>query len=76
MKVLVVEDEPVVRTSLVELIQELGHEASAVGTVVEAREALTRLEPEVCLTDLGLPDGSTMRQVESIGRSSGAIDTG
>ncbi len=57
MKLLVVEDEPRVRASLVELIQELGYEASAVGSVAEARDALTRGAPDVCITDLGLPDG-------------------
>jgi DNA-binding NtrC family response regulator len=57
-KVLVVEDEPRVRASLVELIQELGYEASAVGSVADARDALTRGAPDVCITDLGLPDGN------------------
>jgi len=58
MRVLVVEDEPGVRASLVELIQELGYEASAVGSVADARNALVRMAPDVCIADLGLPDGS------------------
>jgi two-component system response regulator AtoC len=64
-KVLVVEDEPGVRASLVELIQELGYEASAVGSVADARDALTRLAPDVCLTDLGLPDGDGLDVVRA-----------
>jgi DNA-binding NtrC family response regulator len=52
-----VEDQPRVRASLVELVKELGHEASSVGSVADAREALSRGAPDVCLTDLGLPDG-------------------
>ncbi|HEX7615545.1 MAG TPA: sigma 54-interacting transcriptional regulator, partial [Thermoanaerobaculia bacterium] len=65
MKVLVVEDEPRVRASLVELIQELGYEASAVGSVADARDALTRGEPDVCITDLGLPDGNGLDVVRA-----------
>ncbi|HEX2800302.1 MAG TPA: response regulator, partial [Thermoanaerobaculia bacterium] len=65
MKVLVVDDEPGVRASLVELIQELGYEASAVGTVVDARDALTRLAPDVCIADLGLPDGNGLDVVRA-----------
>ena len=57
MNVLVVEDEPRVRKSLVELVQELGYEASAASNVADAREALARSAPDVCITDLGLPDG-------------------
>src|SRR5450759_4077501 len=65
MKVLVVEDEPGVRASLVELIQELGYEASAVGSVADARDALTCGAPDVCITDLGLPDGSGLDVVRA-----------
>ena len=65
MKVLVVEDEPRVRTALVELVQELGYEASAVGSVADARDALTRGESDVCITDLGLQDGNGLDVVRA-----------
>jgi two-component system, NtrC family, response regulator AtoC len=64
-KVLVVEDEPGVRTSLVELVEELGYEASAVGSVSDARDAFARRAPDVCITDLGLPDGSGLDVVRA-----------
>lgn len=57
MKVLVVEDEPGVRGALVELVAELGHEVLTAASVAGARDALARFGPDVCLTDLGLPDG-------------------
>jgi DNA-binding NtrC family response regulator len=60
-----VEDEPRVRASLVELVQELGHEVSALGTVAEARAALVGEAPEVCITDLGLPDGDGLDVVRA-----------
>ena len=75
MKVLVVEDEPGVRASLVELIQELGYEVSAVESVADARAALTRGAPDVCIADLGLPDGNGLDVVRAAkaGRSDCAV---
>ncbi len=75
MKVLVVEDEPRVRASLVELVRELGYEASGVGSVADAREALAREAPDVCIADLGLPDGDgldVVRAAKSV-RSDSAV---
>ena len=40
MNVLVVEDEPGAREAIVELVRELGYEASGVGTVADASSAL------------------------------------
>jgi two-component system response regulator AtoC len=71
MKVLVVEDEVGSRGALVELIQELGYEASAAGSVAEAGAELTRFAPDVCVTDLGLPDGDgldVVRAAKAAGR--------
>ena len=64
-KVLVVEDEPRVRDSLVELVEELGYVAFAAGSVADARDALARSSPDVCITDLGLPDGSGLDVVRA-----------
>jgi len=64
-KILVVEDEPRVRDSLVELVEELGYVAFAAGSVADARDALSRAAPDVCITDLGLPDGSGLDVVRA-----------
>ncbi len=64
MRVLVVEDEPGVRSSLVELIEELGYDVSAAGSLADALDALKR-PPDVCVTDLGLPDGSGLDVVRA-----------
>jgi len=64
-RILVVEDEPGVRASLLAFIRELGYEASAVGTVADARDALTPPAPDVCITDLGLPDGDGLDVVRA-----------
>jgi DNA-binding NtrC family response regulator len=71
MNVLVVEDEPGAREALVDLVKELGYEASAAGSVAEAEAALSRHVPDVCITDLGLPDGDgldVVRAAKAAGR--------
>ena len=71
MKVLVVEDEIGAREALVELVKELGYEVSAAASVAEAGEALDLVAPDVCITDLGLPDGDgldVVRAAKAAGR--------
>ena len=71
MNVLVVEDEPGAREAIVELVKELGYEASGVGTVADASSALARLRPDVCITDLGLPDGDGIDVVRNVRNGGG-----
>ncbi|MCE7957919.1 MAG: sigma-54-dependent Fis family transcriptional regulator [Acidobacteria bacterium ACB2] len=75
-KVLVVEDEPGSRNELVELVRDLGYSASAAGSVAEADAALARLLPDVCVTDLGLPDGDgldVVRAAKAAGRDCAVV---
>jgi signal transduction histidine kinase len=55
LRILLVEDDPPVRTTTSELLQGLGHRVAEAGT---ANEALARLDRDidVLMTDLGLPD--------------------
>ncbi|HYN41643.1 MAG TPA: sigma 54-interacting transcriptional regulator, partial [Thermoanaerobaculia bacterium] len=76
MNVLVVEDEPGAREAIVELVKELGYEATGVGTVADATDALTRLRPDVCISDLGLPDGDgldVVRAAKAAGRDCAVV---
>ncbi len=57
MKILVVEDDADTRKGLQELLQESGLQVEVAGTLAEARAALASFDPDVCLTDLQLPDG-------------------
>ena len=71
MRVLVVEDETGAREALVELVQEMGYDSSSAGSVADAGEALARFVPDVCITDLGLPDGDgldVLRAAKGAGR--------
>ena len=76
MNVLVVEDEPGAREAIVELVRELGYEASGVGTVADASSALVTLRPDVCIADLGLPDGDgldVVRNAKAAGRDCAVV---
>ena len=57
-RLLVVEDEPVIRTALRRLLERNGYEVTEAGDVVTAREAITRYRPELVIADLRLPDAS------------------
>ncbi|MEO8587660.1 MAG: sigma-54 dependent transcriptional regulator [Acidobacteriota bacterium] len=57
-KVLVVEDDAETGNGLVQLLQELGLQTRLAATLAEGRAALTTFDPDVCLTDLKLPDGN------------------
>ena len=61
LSVLVVEDEPLIRMATVDMLEELGHSASEAGAAEEALDMLDESQPDIVLTDLGLPgmDGET-----------------
>jgi len=64
MKILIVEDEPLLREVLEDLFAAADHEVKAVGTGTRGLEALRAWPPDVLLTDLGLPgaDGEEVAQ--------------
>lgn len=67
--VLVVEDEPVLRTSMVRGLSKLpGVEARGAGSVREARAALSDAAPDVVISDLDLPDGSGLEVAAELDR--------
>ena len=57
MKILVVEDDRETREGLEMLLQDFELEVQAASTLAEGRAALASFDPDVCLTDLQLPDG-------------------
>jgi|EndMetStandDraft_5_1072996.scaffolds.fasta_scaffold757324_1 DNA-binding response OmpR family regulator len=64
MKILIVEDEPVLREVLAEMFSTGDHEVKAVATGASGLAALERWPPDVLVTDLGLPesDGEEVAQ--------------
>jgi len=57
-KILVVEDEEIIRKLCKRLLSKLGHEVSAVGTLKEAEKKVEEIEWDLLISDLKLPDGS------------------
>jgi CheY-like chemotaxis protein len=57
-RILLVDDEPLLRRAFRTLLETAGHEVSEAGTAAEALEAARTGKPELVFLDLGLPDGS------------------
>ncbi|MGY0231470.1 response regulator transcription factor [Longispora urticae] len=55
-RVLVIEDEPGIRHTLLQELVAYGHSVQAVGSAMAGLRAVTGNEPDVVLLDLGLPD--------------------
>ncbi|WP_165985504.1 response regulator transcription factor [Streptomyces sp. YIM 98790] len=54
--VLVVEDDPIVRSALIRHLTDAGHTVRSVGTALEALREVSQLGFELVILDLGLPD--------------------
>ena len=57
LRVLLVENHVDTRLTLTMLLSSLGHQVRGVGSLAEARQAWVEFDPEVLLSDIGLPDG-------------------
>ena len=54
-RLLLVEDDPLIRVGTADMLESLGHSVTAVGTAAQALAALSP-DLDVLMTDLGLPD--------------------
>ena len=57
MRVLILEDDSATRNGLEQLVSGLGFEVRSTATLAEARPVLTEFSPDICVTDMMLPDG-------------------
>ena len=64
--VLIVDDEPDIRELLDITLSRMGLQTHSAATLKEAREMVSRLQPDLCLTDMRLPDGNGISLVEHI----------
>ena len=60
LRVLVVDDEPLIRWSLAETLVDLGHSVSEAGDAAGAIEAVRSDEPDVIVLDYRLPDSNDL----------------
>jgi DNA-binding NarL/FixJ family response regulator len=58
-KVLIVEDEPLLRSLIAANLERDGFQVEAVGSAAEARKAVTGFDPDVALLDIELGNGPT-----------------
>jgi DNA-binding response OmpR family regulator len=56
--ILLVEDDPSVRSSLCDFLLDSGYATRSAATLREARQLIAQQEPTFCLLDLNLPDGN------------------
>lgn len=64
--VLIVDDEPDIRELLDITLSRMGLQTHSAATLAEAREIVARVQPDLCLTDMRLPDGNGITLVEHI----------
>jgi CheY-like chemotaxis protein len=64
--ILVVEDDPCVRTALVELLQTGGYACLGAGTIRAAKRVVQDCRPDLVLCDFHLPDGTARHLLQSM----------
>ncbi len=64
--VLVVDDEPDIRELLDITLSRMGLETHSAATLQEAKDIVSRVQPDLCLTDMRLPDGNGISLVQYI----------
>jgi two-component system, NtrC family, response regulator PilR len=64
--VLIVDDEPDIRELLDITLSRMGLQTHSAATLSEARDMVARMKPDLCLTDMRLPDGNGINLVEHI----------
>lgn len=66
--VLIVDDEPDIRELLDITLSRMGLHTHSAATLAEAKEIVSRVQPDLCLTDMRLPDGNGISLVQYIQR--------
>ena len=72
--ILIVEDDPVIRTFLADNLTADGYDMLVAGTIEEALRELEFNRPDIAVVDLRLPDGSGLDLIRRV-RSSGGVGT-
>jgi two-component system response regulator PilR (NtrC family) len=67
--VLIVDDEPDIRELLDITLSRMGLETHSAATLGEAQAKVAEIQPDLCLTDMRLPDGNGLTLVEHIQQS-------
>ncbi len=68
---LIVEDDPVIRASVLTSLRRRGFEVRAVGTIAEALRCVDEWKVDLVLADIRLPDGSGLQVLDAVTRLDG-----
>lgn len=75
MKVLVADDDPLIRLLARHVVEDLGHECLEAGTVDEALEMFTRFQPQMLLLDRRMPPEDGLRVCQVVRQSEAETHT-
>jgi len=65
-RLILIEDEPVLREELSEFLEAFGHTVTAVGDIASFRQAFAPNDHVIAIVDLGLPDGSGLNLIAQL----------
>ena len=65
-RILIIDDEPMIRWSIAQTLQAAGHEVTVCETAAEGMELFRAVQPDVALVDLRLPDANGATVVEAM----------
>ena len=73
-RILIVEDDPATRAGLRGILEGSSTLVASAASLDEGRQALRKFDPDICLTDLKLPDGSGLDFIRSARESNSRRD--
>ncbi|SUZ32957.1 Transcriptional regulatory protein OmpR [Roseibaca ekhonensis] len=71
LKILAVDDDPAIRSLLAAIFENAGLQSRVVGDLAEFHAALKTEDANICLVDIGLPDGDGLSLVAELHRQGG-----
>ena len=75
LKIVVVDDEKIIRTLLNEILGKAGHEVFVTGTADEAFEIVKEKSPDILITDIFMPEKSGLELIMEVRKSFPTIKT-
>ena len=69
-RILIIDDEEVMRDLLVEIVTEAGHEATTAGTSEDGSRLAEEWKPDLVITDIFMPEEGGLEVIRKVKRSS------
>ena len=75
LRIVVVDDEKIIRTLLHEILSKAGHEVFVTGTADEALEIVKEKSPDILITDIFMPEKSGLELIVEVRKNFPSIKT-